>query len=73
MSLSLTKKKKDSQKEEHIPSLAEDMLIITEEREGEDKSGMTNKPDLSYLNQPTLIVIKNRKKIRKKIDWAILV
>ena len=59
-----TKKKKDSQKEQHLDYLDEDLLSISDEIEDQEN-------DLSYLNQPILVIVKDRKEIRKKHIWAV--
>ncbi|TFG21416.1 MAG: hypothetical protein EU530_00240 [Promethearchaeota archaeon] len=60
-----TKKKTDSQKEQLIVIENEDLLTISDEVELEEN-------DLSYLNQPTLIIVKNRKRIiKKKHLWVV--
>ncbi|MHA1111867.1 MAG: hypothetical protein ACTSRE_12240 [Promethearchaeota archaeon] len=59
-----TKKKKNSQKEQLIDSEDEVILTISDEIEEVEN-------DLSYLNQPTLVIVKNRKRLRKKHIWAV--
>ncbi len=58
-----TKKKNDSQKKEEIFYLDEDVVEFCEP---EDEP-----LDLSYLNQPTLVVVKNKNRKRRKHAWAV--
>lgn len=59
-----TKKKKGSQKTQFIGKRDEVILPISDEIEEAENN-------LSYLNQPTLIIVKNRKRIKKKHVWAV--
>jgi hypothetical protein len=59
-----TKKEKEYQKTQFTTQSDEEIIEISDEID-------ENENDLSFLNQPTLVIVKNRKRIRKKHNWAI--